>query len=165
MIERSQFTAGAGDPPHAVPLSENCTVPTAEVAYLLRDLLATDGRVLEIGTGSGYQTAVLAEKCFEVVSIEKQPRTGIEELLPANVTIIRDVDGCEYDTGEKFDGVLVTFAAHRIMHAWFTQLRDGGRLVVPLKSGRLAKLCTYVKRNGRLELLEVTAYAPFTEEA
>jgi protein-L-isoaspartate(D-aspartate) O-methyltransferase len=163
MIDRTQFTPDKSNPNRPVPCGCEQTVPTEAMAKLLADALNADGgKVLEIGTGSGFQTAVLAERCKDVVSVEVQPMAGVAEKLPPNVTLVK-ADGCTYDTGEKFDGVLVTFGAPRIMHAWFEQVREGGRLVVPLKLGAACRVCVYEKRNERLELVNVVAYAPFTE--
>lgn len=166
-VDRSRFTPHGENPVDIpVPIDHYRTVPTERMANLLAGLLSTDGKVLEIGTGSGYQTAVLADRCSEVVSIEVNPRPGIAEKLPEHVTLIEG-DGTEYDTGDKFDGVLVTFATAQIRPSWVRQLKDGARLVVPLKSMHgLPRICVYQKHNGRLEFesREIAAYAPFTGE-
>lgn len=163
MIDRTRFTPDGSNPKHPVPCGNEQTVPTEAMAKLLADGLNADGgKVLEIGTGSGYQTAVLAERCEDVVSVEVQPLDGVAEKLPPNVTLVK-ADGCTYDSGEQFDGVLVTFGAPRVMHPWFKQVREGGRLVVPLKLGAACRVCVYEKRDDRMEMMDVLAYAPFTE--
>lgn len=159
-INRTLFTGGP-NPDCPVPVGPDCTVPTERMVYLLAGLLNTTDSVLEIGTGSGYQTAVLAERCKQVVSIESQPRHGVAEKLPSHVCLIY-ADGTTYSTGEQFDGVLVTFAAPRILPAWFHQVKEGGRLVLPLSVGGSCKICVYEKHDGRLNMVEVAAYAPFT---
>lgn len=159
-IDRTAFTLGP-NPDFPVPLGPDCTVPTERMAYLLAGLLNTAGSVLEIGTGSGYQTAVLAERCQQVVSIESQPRHGVAEKLPDHVCLIY-ADGTTYDTKEQFDGVLITFAARMITPVWFAQVREGGRLVLPLSVGGSCKICVYEKHDGRLNMVEVACYAPFT---
>jgi protein-L-isoaspartate(D-aspartate) O-methyltransferase len=132
------------------------------MAYLLAGLLETDGSVLEIGTGSGYQTAVLAELCRDVTSIEACPQTGIAQKLPNNVALIC-ADGFSFDSGEEFDGVLVTFATTWIPDTWGTQLKDGARLVVPVKVGNSCRISVYQRRGDTLALDRVTAYAAFTD--
>lgn len=161
-LDRSQFLPpGTEDGDFPVVLSETCSVPSKRMAYLLAGLLDTDGSVLEIGTGSGYMAAVLAQWCREVVSIEAQPRPGLDGCLPKNVALIQ-ANGMTYDTEQEYDGVLVSFAVTGIASVWVSQLKEGGRLVVPLQIGCSCRITCYEKCAGMLELREVTAYAPFT---
>lgn len=163
MIDRSLFTPDGSNPPIPVPFGFNQTVPTEEMAYLFANLCGEAKSVLEIGTGSGYQTAVLAEKYDMVVSVEIDPTFIVMDRLPSNVVLVY-ADGLDYNTGEKFDVVLVTFASHRIAHSWFLQVREGGKLVVPiqLKRDGLCRICVYEKQHGQLKLINIPAYAPFT---
>lgn len=168
MIDRSLFTPDGSNPPIPVPVNDHCTVPTERMATLLASLVVPPDsmwpNVLEIGTGSGYQTAVLAERSKEVVSIESDPQL-VEEAakrLPGNVVLITG-DGRSFDTLLVFDGILVTFATPILYYPWLKQLRKGGRLVVPEKSGSLCRVAVYERRGERFELLDVAAYAPFTE--
>lgn len=161
MIDRRLYTPNGTNPDFPVPFGPSQTVPTEQMVNLLADALQTIGTVLEIGTGSGYQTAVLAERCAEVVSIEVQP-SQILGPLPENVTII-SADGCTHDTGEEFDAVLVTFAVPEIMPVWIKQLREGGRIVVPIQDGPCCLITTHQKRGGELAEFNVIAYAQFTE--
>src|SRR5271165_1483844 len=160
-IDRKQFTPDGLDPAVPVVISPYCTVPTEAMALMLAGLVGPCESVLEIGTGSGYQAAVLAERCKEVVSVEVQPVTDLANKLPGNVVLIHG-DGCTLDTGDTYDAVLVTFAAPRIMPSWFKQVREAGRLVVPLKIGGTCRICVYEKCEGRLVLAQVHAYANFT---
>ena len=160
-VDRKQFTPDGLDPAVPVVISPYCTVPTEAMALMLAGLVGPCESVLEIGTGSGYQAAVLAERCKEVVSVEVQPVADLANKLPSNVVLIHG-DGCTLDTGDKFDAVLVTFAAPRIMHSWFKQVRDAGRLVVPLHKGGTCRICVYEKCGDKLVLAQVKAYANFT---
>jgi protein-L-isoaspartate(D-aspartate) O-methyltransferase len=164
-IDRAKFTPNGTNPDLPVPFGESRTVPTERMALLLAELLQTTGKVLEIGTGSGYQTAILAERCKEVVSVEQVPLVGLGEKLPANVTLIVK-DGATYDSGEKFDGILVTFAAERITPAWYRQLKRGARLVIPLqlKKSPTCRICVYEMTSNGLSLCDIPAYAPFTKQ-
>lgn len=164
MIDRSLFTPSGDNPDCAVPFGEGKTIPTEAVASMIRDLLETSGSVMEIGTGSGYQAAILAESCASVLSVEKEPDPKAAERLPANVTLV-EADGMEYDSGEQFDGILVTFAAPRIVPVWMKQLKMGAKLVVPIKleSSKLCRICVYERRDYGLQLVRVHAYAPFVE--
>lgn len=134
------------------------------MAYLLRELLKTDGEVLEIGTGSGYQTAVLAEKCKCVVTIDLEQNSKWSK-LPENVVLVEG-DGCTTDMNDEFDGILVTFAAERISHSWFKQLRDGARLVVPIKlsNSSQCRICVYRKSGKQMIIEDIPCYAPFTAQ-
>ena len=109
------------------------------VAYMTEELAPRSGdRILEIGTGSGYQTAVLAElaaRVFTVELVETLGRTA-EELLRG-----LGYDNIDFRVGNgaqgwpeeaPFDGIIVTAAARRIPPALVEQLKDGGRLVLPV---------------------------------
>lgn len=165
MIDRRLFTPNGDDPPCPVPVNDLCTVPTAGMAHLMADLVVNgkqDADILEIGTGSGYQAAVLAERCKTVVTIDIVRQPGVDELLPKNVFVMH-ANGYEYDTHEKYDGVLVTFRANRLSGSWLNQLKEGGRLVVPMVCGEQARITIYVRRSNELELVDVIGYANFTE--
>lgn len=132
------------------------------LAHLVLGDDASEKDILEIGTGSGYQAAILAERCRSLVSIDVERDPAVAAKLPAHVCLITG-NGYEYDTGEEFDGILVTFAAQGIAEAWVRQLKDGGTLVVPLQRGESSAI-SVLRRNGtRLDLVEVVAYAPFTK--
>lgn len=163
-IDRSHFLPSHvlnGDFP--VPLSETCSVPSERMAYLLAGLLETRGNVLEIGTGSGYQAAVLSEMCASVTSIEANPLPGVAEKLPANVYLIC-ADGLFFDTEQEWDGILATFAVDAIPEVWTRQLKEGAKLVVPLQVGKNScRISVYTRCGDELHLNKVCAYAPFTE--
>ena len=162
-VDRRLFTPDGSDPDFPVPICGDCTVPTSEMAEMLAAALGTGTSVLEIGTGSGFQTAVLALRFADVVSVEVQPLPGVQEKLPANVTLIV-ADGCTYDSGEQFEAVLVTFAAREIAAVWVKQSREDGTLIVPLKIGNSCRISVYRKNCGRLWLCSVLGYAAFTPQ-
>jgi len=165
MIDRSLFLPpGTLDADFPVPIGEYCSVPSARMAYLLAGLLGEGESVLEIGTGSGYQTAVLAEKFKYVCSIEAWPIAGIEKKLPANVALICGMDGTVYSTGEHYDSLIVTFAVPAICEVWLEQLKTGGILVVPLQVGNSCRISVYKKLpDETLQLEDVCGYANFTQ--
>jgi len=163
VIDRRLFTPDGDNPPFPVPVTDDCTIPTSEMAYLLRGLLGTDAYVLEIGTGSGFQTAVLAELCTFVFTIELPGLLHLKTSLPKNVLLI-PANGLSFDTGSVFDAVLVTFGIESVMPAWVKQLKIGGRLVVPIRTGGTCKVCVYEKVGvDALSLIDVPIYANFTE--
>lgn len=112
------------------------------VAYMTRALeLEPDDRVLEVGAGSGYQTAVLAEIAAEVYSIEVVPELArraartLRDLGYRNVRVIAADGHAGWPGAAPFDGVLLTAAPPEVPPALFEQLADGGRLVAPVGRG------------------------------
>jgi protein-L-isoaspartate O-methyltransferase len=174
MIDRCLFTPNGDNPPFPVPLDDLCTVPTESMANLLASLLLgetqADGDgagvkdILEIGTGSGYQTAILAQRCRSVLSIDVKMQASAAIHLPDNVALLL-ANGYEYDSGEQFDGVLVTFGAGAIAEAWVRQVKVGGRLVVPIDTGTMYRISVYERTTSGIDLVEVAGYAPFTPGA
>jgi protein-L-isoaspartate(D-aspartate) O-methyltransferase len=170
MIDRCLFTPNGDNPPFPVPLDDLCTVPTEGMARLLADLVLNDSGmqgekdVLEIGTGSGYQAAILAERCRSVFSVDVKLQAQAVTHLPPNVALMQ-ANGYEFDSGETFDGVLVTFGAARISQTWVKQTKIGGRLVVPLETGTACRISVYERTPEGLDLVEVVAYANFTPGA
>jgi protein-L-isoaspartate(D-aspartate) O-methyltransferase len=115
----------------------------AVMTHLLR--LQPEARVLEVGTGSGYQTAILAELAGEVVTIEV-----VEALAADAAAKLRALgyDHIEFRTGDgaagcperaPFDAIMVTAAAPSIPQALLDQLAPGGRLVIPIGGDPLAQ--------------------------
>ncbi len=111
------------------------------VAFMTAALeLKPSDRVLEIGTGSGFQAAVLGELCHEVYSIEiieplaKEASERLERLGYSNVKV-RTGDGYRgWPEAAPFDAIIVTAAPDHVPPALLDQLREGGRLVIPLGS-------------------------------
>lgn len=128
----------------AQPLSEGQTISQPSLVAWMSQLLELDGseRVLEIGTGSGYQTAILSRLAREVWSIERHAGLGrraaalLERLGCRNVRL-RVGDGyAGWPEAAPFDRVLLTAAPPRLPRALETQLREGGILVAPLGNER-----------------------------
>src|SRR4030043_1407114 len=125
---------------HPLPIGEKQTISQPYMVALMTEALELSGRekVLEIGAGSGYQTAILAELAAEVFSIERirslaiKTRKLLYELGYFNVEI-KIFDGT-YGWAEKslFDAIIVTAGAPDIPHPLFDQLVMGGRLVIPI---------------------------------
>ena len=121
----------------ALPIGHGQTISQPFVVATICQLLALGGdeRVLDVGTGSGYQAAVLAELAAEVVTVERIP-----ELAEAAREALAGYENVEVRVGDgslgvperaPFDAVAVAAAAPRIPRALYEQLAEGGRVVVP----------------------------------
>ena len=145
-VERAAFVPpdleGMADFDGPLPIAQGQTVSQPFMVALMTELLGLKGRarVLEIGTGSGYQAAVLAEMGMDVVSVErigalaKEARERLER-LGYPVLVVHGDGRLGYPPGAPYGAVLVTAAAPRLEEAWTSQLEEGGRLVVPLVVG------------------------------
>ena len=142
-VERHRFVPAGlvpsayGD--HPLPIGYNQTISQPYIVALMTELLrARPGmKVLEIGTGSGYQAAVLAEIVDTVYTIEivrelaERARERLGELGYANI-VIRGGDGYEgWPEHAPFDAIIVTAAASHIPRPLLEQLAEGGRMVLP----------------------------------
>ncbi len=122
-----------------LPIGQGQTVSQPFMVALMTELLVLPegARVLEIGTGSGYQAALLAEMGMEVVSIERiasLATTARERLsrLGYPVLVIHGDGRLGYPPKAPFGGILVTAAAPALQRAWLEQMEEGANLVVPL---------------------------------
>jgi protein-L-isoaspartate(D-aspartate) O-methyltransferase len=123
----------------ALPIGHHQTISQPFVVATICSLLSLRGteRVLDVGTGSGYQAAVLAELSAEVVTIERIPelaaeaRARLEEAGYASVDV--RVGDCSLGVPERapYDAIAVAAAAPRVPAALYDQLAEGGRLVLP----------------------------------
>jgi protein-L-isoaspartate(D-aspartate) O-methyltransferase len=143
-----------------VPLDVNLTVPTKSYTEFVINLLELkpEDVVLEIGTGSGYQTACLAAVCT-VVSCDIRPVPGnLGEILPPNVYLHGSRDGRTPPAGE-YDAILVTCGVDRVFPAWKEYLKVGGRMIVPIGTGPEYELTKWVK-DPELRMVGSCAYLP-----
>jgi protein-L-isoaspartate(D-aspartate) O-methyltransferase len=146
---------------HPLPIGGGQTISQPYIVALSTDLAALQpGQVvLEVGTGSGYQAAVLAELARRVYTIElleplgRQAAQRLKELGYANIEI-RIGDGYQgWPEQGPFDAIVVTAAAPRVPEALLAQLKPGGRLVIPVgPDGGAQELLRVVKTaEGRIE--------------
>ena len=141
-----------------IPAGQSISQPymVAQMTELLR--VRPGDRILEIGTGSGYQAAVLATLGAGVLSIERYPeladaaRERLETLGLVDRVRIRVGDGSLGAPDEApFDGIVVTAAAPRIPEALLDQLADGGRLVIPVGSRQRQQLIVATRHGNDWE--------------
>jgi protein-L-isoaspartate(D-aspartate) O-methyltransferase len=150
-----------GDYP--IPIGHGQTISQPYMVALMTSELDLRGRekILEIGTGSGYQTAVLAELCGRVLTIERiasllqNARKVLDTLGYSNIEY-RIGDGSEGWAEEApFDGILVTAAVPQVPEPLQHQLSDNGVLVIPVGDYRTYQILTVIKRIGkRFEKIE-----------
>lgn len=159
----------------ALPIAEDQTISQPYIVALMSELLELDGteQVLEVGTGSGYQAAVLSLLAEEVYTIEiigtlmEQAKAQLEALGYRNIHY-RVGDGF-YGWEEKapFDAIIVTAAAKRVPERLLDQLREGGIMVLPLGSaGGHQELVRLTKESGepRIERITGVRFVPMTGE-
>ena len=141
----------------ALPIGESQTISQPYIVGLMTQALglAGDETVLEIGTGSGYQAAILARLCRQVVTVER-----IGMLAEPAIERLRDlgVDNVTFFIGDgtlgcpdyaPYDGILVTAAAPDIPVPLFDQLKEGGRLIIPVGTQEAQSLLSVEKQAGR----------------
>jgi protein-L-isoaspartate(D-aspartate) O-methyltransferase len=153
----------------ALPIEAGQTISQPLMVAKMTEHLAVQpgGRILEIGTGSGYQAAILGWLGAEVTSLERHAvliplaRARIQALGLDGAVTIREADGSLGDpAGAPWDGIIVTAAAPAVPQALREQLRDGGRLIIPVGS-RDRQLLTIVTRRGDEWLERTDGYCIF----
>ena len=141
---------------HPLPIGPQQTISQPYIVALMTALahVHRDSRVLEVGTGTGYQAAVLDELGATVHSVELDPglavraQTTLAELGFRHVHVHAG-DGTEgWPAGAPYDAILVTAAAPELSPAWLDQLAPGGRLVAPI--GSRDQVLEVVTRGGQI---------------
>lgn len=146
----------------ALPIEAGQTISQPYmVALMTSELRLTGtGTVLEIGTGSGYQAAILSRLCQRVVSIERIPelsrRAGevLHRLGCRNVQLVEGDGTLGVPDRGPYDGIIVTAGAPEVPQTLFQQLREGGRLVIPVGAG-FQVLQTIRKQHGQPQIDQV----------
>ena len=142
----------------ALPIGSDQTISQPfMVAVMTQALgLAATSRVLEVGTGSGYQAAVLSRLARQVITIERRPelaaeaRARLAALGYDNVVVIVGDGTAGYPEGAPYDAILVTAGAPQVPEPLTAQLADGGRLVIPVGTAREQDLITIERTGERL---------------
>jgi protein-L-isoaspartate(D-aspartate) O-methyltransferase len=154
---------------HGQPISEPYVV-----AFMTEKIEPRPGdRVLEIGTGSGYQAAVLAELTTQVYTIEIIPDLAnraaatLQRLDYTNVCV-RAGDGYKgWPEAAPFDAIIVTCSPEKVPQPLIDQLKEGGRMIIPIGSHSKQELVLLHKHDGRLDRKAVLPihFVPMTGEA
>jgi len=166
-VERHKFipealrTSAYADFP--VPIGEGQTISQPYMVALMTECLDLKGeeKVLEIGTGSGYQAAILAELVREVYTVErfevlaKRAESVFNELGYKNITIKVSDGTLGWIEVASFDRIIITAASPRIPLPLTEQLKESGKLILPLGESFSQVLTVAEKKKGRLESVEV----------
>ena len=144
-----------------LPIGEGQTISQPYIVAVMTEQLglAPQDRVLEIGSGSGYQAALLAGLAGTVISIERLEgvaEQARENLARAGVTGVRIVvgDGTEgYPPEAPYDAIIVTAASPGVPEPLIEQLAEGGRLIAPIGPRDCQDLVKLVKREGKVETI------------
>jgi protein-L-isoaspartate(D-aspartate) O-methyltransferase len=141
---------------HPLPIGHGQTISQPYMVARMVELCRLDGheRVLEVGAGSGYQAAVLAQLCRHVYAVEivaelaDRARVVLEELAIDNVTLA-ERDGSEgWPEHAPFDAIVVAAGAPEVPRPLLDQLEDGGRLVIPVGPTRGLQSLQLLERSG-----------------
>ncbi|MCX7667627.1 MAG: protein-L-isoaspartate(D-aspartate) O-methyltransferase [Atribacterota bacterium] len=143
-----------------LPIGEGQTISQPYIVALMLELLTIEptDRILEIGTGSGYQTALLAELGKEVYSIERievlleRARVCLDSLGYTNVFLFRGDGTKGLPQFAPYQKIVVSACAGRIYESWIEELAEGGIIVLPLEEKTGQNLIRGIKREGQLHL-------------
>ena len=159
---------------HPLPIAEGQTISQPYIVAIMLQALAlkASDRVLEIGTGSGYVTALLAELTGEVFSIERHAalantaRELLSRLGYRNVRVVVGDGTRGFAEGAPYDAILVSAAASQLPHELVDQLAEGGRLMIPVGCDDSQQLHLVEKRNGqpKTTLREMCRFVPLVPE-
>jgi len=158
----------------ALPIGHGQTISQPYIVARMTEALLEGGtprKALEVGTGCGYQTAVLAPLVVTLYSIERiaalqgRARRVLREMKIRNVHM-KHGDGFEgWAAYAPFDGIVVAAAAYTVPTALLEQLADGGRLIIPVGPDREQQLLRVTRRGDRLEreLLGPVTFVPLLQ--
>lgn len=155
---------------HPLPIAGGQTISQPYIVAFMTELLQLRGHetVLEIGTGSGYQAAVLSRLCRQVYSVERlnsllaQARKIFDSLSYFNITA-KFADGTlGWPEAAPFDAIIITAGGPEIPQPLIGQLADPGRLIMPVGDQQQQKLCLLTKENGQVQT-EILAGVRFVD--
>ena len=155
----------------ALPIAHGQTISQPYIVARMTEWLLADGTpnsVLEIGTGCGYQTAVLATIFARVYSIERiEPlltaaRKRLRELGFRNVRMQLSDGSWGWEAHAPFEAIIVTAAPERVPEGLLAQLAEGGRMIIPVGPAQQQMLTLYKKRHGEVHVLplEPVSFVP-----
>ena len=158
---------------HPLPIGEEQTISQPYIVAIMLEALALkpESKVLEVGTGSGYATALLAELTAQVFSIERhaglanQARALLVRLGYGNVEIIEGDGSRGLPEFAPYDAILVSAAAPELPRALLDQLAEGGRMIIPigLPDSQQLQLIRMFNGQPKTTLREMCRFVPLVE--
>ena len=149
------------DAPLPIGNGQTISQPWVHARYLELLHLTGKERVLEIGTGSGYQTVLLAHLAAQVFSIERIPalfhaaRENIEKTGVRNVSLLMGDGTVGWREYAPYDGILVGAGAPSLPQPLLDQLGEGGRLLIPIGDRETQKLVMAERKNGTIQTTDI----------
>ena len=142
-----------------LPIGQGQTISQPYIVALMTEMLELEGdeRVLEVGTGSGYQAAILARLAAEVISVERfaalaqEARERLADLGVDNVQVVVGDGSLGWPEAAPYDAIVVTAASPEVPPPLEEQLAEGGRLVVPIGQRWTQSLVRVRRKGGRLK--------------
>lgn len=136
-----------------LPIGHGVTISQPYIVALMCQLLnpSSKDRILDIGTGSGYQAAILSHLCDEVITIERikelaqEARGRLKRLGYNNIKVVYGDGSKGYKEDSPYDGIIVAATTDEIPSAWVEQLKVGGRIIYPEGFGLIEELIEAVK--------------------
>jgi protein-L-isoaspartate(D-aspartate) O-methyltransferase len=170
-VPDGQKSAAYDDRP--LPIGSGQTISQPYIVAYMSELLALKGqeKVLEIGTGSGYQAALLARLAARLYSIEivpalsEQAQSRLKQLGADNVELKVDDGFFGWEEKAPFDAILLTAASPKVPEPLWRQLREGGQIIMPLgRPGQTQRLTRVRKVSGKqaVEHLSEVIFVPLT---
>lgn len=158
-----------------LPIGEGQTISQPYIVALMTELLAPEqtDKILEVGTGSGYQAAVLAEIVANVYTIEiieelsERARETCDQLGYKNISFKAGDGFVGWEEYAPFDGIIVTCAPGEVPQPLIDQLADGGHLVIPVGDSYPQVLEVLTRNGDKIETEKITAvsFVPMTGKA
>jgi protein-L-isoaspartate(D-aspartate) O-methyltransferase len=155
---------------HPLPIGEDQTIsqPYIVVVMLQALKLSSTDNVLEIGTGSGYVTALLAQLTAQVTSMERHPvladaaRDVLDNMGYKNVRVVAGDGTRGFPEAAPYDAILVSAAAAELPSPLISQLAEGGRMIIPIGGAEAQQLQYIEKLNGQpqITLRELCRFVP-----
>jgi protein-L-isoaspartate(D-aspartate) O-methyltransferase len=144
---------------HPVPIGEGQTISQPYIVAFMTDALKLKGneKILEVGTGSGYQAAILAELCKEVYTIEinkplaEKSAQVLKSLNYSNVFVLHGNGYLGWPEKSPFDRIIVTCSPSHVPPPLTEQLKEGGKMIIPVGDSLQQELWVLTKSKGRLK--------------
>jgi protein-L-isoaspartate(D-aspartate) O-methyltransferase len=173
-VPRHEFTAeryhDQAYEDHPLPIGEGQTISQPYIVAVMLQALSikSTDRVLEVGTGSGYATALLAELAGQVFSVERHAgladhaRVLLAVLGYTNVEVIEGDGSLGYPAGAPYEAILVSAAAGEVPPALVAQLTEGGRMMIPVGAADSQQLQLIQIKNGQPQVMlrELCRFVP-----